>query len=577
MILPKRLGLTLVVLVPLILLVAAPLLSILGQTLGSAAWSDVLVSRLSRNLTWEPLGNTMILGLGTAIGSLLIGGFFAWLVVMTDVPLARTLGVLATLPFMIPSFATALAWSSLFRNSRTGSIYIVKPKMDGYSLDGRAREVLAGLGFDSPDWLAWGLLPTLFVLIAQYYALVFTVVAAALASLNGDAVEAAEMSGAPRRRILLGIVLPMVTPALLAGASLAFAAAVSNFAAPALMGLPVRMQTLSTRLFGMIEIGQAERGYVLAILLILVSAALLGVGNRLLVGRRSFATISGKGARRHRMKLGRARWPLCCTALAICFVTTLGPILLLVAASLAPQGSALFSDWTLQFWTGAADPEFARGQAGIFRNPQIVKALVITLGLGVAVAVAAVILGVLAALVLTGPRIRVLTETVNQLSFLPMLLPGIAFGAAFIVLYGAGFGPVPGLYGTPLLLGLALTAASLPFAVQTGRATVAQIAGDIDEAARMTGAAFPRRLVAITLPLASRGLIAGALLVFVNVVGDLAIVALLYTPDTPVLSVLSYRYASDGFQQFANAITVVILAISVAATALAQLLKGRRP
>ena len=69
----------------------------------------------------------------------------------------------------------------------------------------------------------------------------------------------------------------------------------------------------------------------------------------------------------------------------------------------------------------------------------------------------------------------------------------------------------------------------------------------------------------------------GALLVFVNVVGDLAIVALLYTPDTPVLSVLSYRYASDGFQQFANAITVVILAISVAATALAQLLKGRRP
>ncbi|HBT02687.1 MAG TPA: iron ABC transporter permease [Citreicella sp.] len=561
MILPKRLGLTLVVLVPLILLVAAPLLSILGQTLGSAAWSDVLVSRLSRNLTWEPLGNTMILGLGTAIGSLLIGGFFAWLVVMTDVPLARTLGVLATLPFMIPSFATALAWSSLFRNSRTGG----------------STGMLAGLGFDSPDWPAWGLLPTLFVLIAQYYALVFTVVAAALASLNGDAVEAAEMSGAPRRRILLGIVLPMVTPALLAGASLAFAAAVSNFAAPALMGLPVRMQTLSTRLFGMIEIGQAERGYVLAILLILVSAALLGVGNRLLVGRRSFATISGKGARRHRMKLGRARWPLCCTALAICFVTTLGPILLLVAASLAPQGSALFSDWTLQFWTGAADPDFARGQAGIFRNPQIVKALVITLGLGVAVAVAAVILGVLAALVLTGPRIRVLTETVNQLSFLPMLLPGIAFGAAFIVLYGAGFGPVPGLYGTPLLLGLALTAASLPFAVQTGRATVAQIAGDIDEAARMTGASFPRRLLAITLPLASRGLIAGALLVFVNVVGDLAIVALLYTPDTPVLSVLSYRYASDGFQQFANAITVVILAISVAATALAQLLKGRRP
>ncbi|SDI28878.1 ABC transporter permease [Alloyangia pacifica] len=558
---PKGLAPTLVVLLVLTLLVAAPLLAIAADTLGSPAWHDALFSRLSRNLTWIPLGNTLLLGLGTALGSVLIGGFLAWLVVLTDVPLRRTLAVLATLPFMIPSFATALAWSSLFRNSRTGG----------------STGLLAGLGVDSPDWLAWGMIPTLFVLIAQYYALVFTVLSAALAALSGDALEAAVMTGAPRRRILAGIVLPMVTPALLAGASLAFAAAVSNFAAPALMGLPVRMQTLSTRLFGMIEIGQTERGYVLALLLILVSAAFLAAGNRLLAGRRRFATISGKGARRHRMKLGRARWPLCWAALGICFITTLGPILLLVAASLAPQSSALFSDWTLHFWIGAADPGFARGQEGILRNPQIVKALWITLGLGLAVAIAAVAIGLLAAVVLTGPRLRVLTEAVSQLSFLPMLLPGIAFGAAFIAIYGAGIGPLPGLYGTPLLLGLALTAASLPFAVQTGRATVAQISGDIDEAARMTGAGFLHRIGAITLPLAAKGIIAGALLVFVNVVGDLAIVALLYTPDTPVLSVLSYRYASDGFQQFANAITLIILAVSIAATALAQLLKGRRP
>ncbi|WOI57462.1 iron ABC transporter permease [Palleronia sp. LCG004] len=561
MTLPKGLILNLIVLTILVVLVAAPLASIVWDTLGSPAWGEVLASRLSRNLTWGPLGNTLLLGLGTALGAVAIGGFLAWLVTLTDVPFARTLGVLATLPFMIPSFATALAWSSLFRNSRTGG----------------TGGMLAGMGVDIPNWLAWGLLPTFFVLVAQYYALVFTVVASALASLNGDAIEAAEMSGASRRRILTGIVLPMVTPAVLAGASLAFAAAVSNFAAPALMGLPVRMQTLSTRLYGMIEIGQTDRGYVLAVLLILVSAALLGAGNRLLVGRRRFATISGKGARRHRMTLGHARWPLCALAFTICFITTIGPIILLVAASLAPQTGALFSDWTLQFWTGAADPEFARGQAGILRNPQIVKAITITLGLGITVAIAAVAIGILAAVALNGARIRGLSGLIGQLSFLPMLLPGIAFGAAFIALYGAEIGPLPGLYGTPLLLGLALTAASLPFAVQTGRATLAQIAGDIDEAAGMTGASFQRRLAAITLPLASRGLIAGALLVFVNVVGDLAIVALLYTPDTPVLSVLSYRYASDGFQQFANAITVVILVISVAATALAQILKGRRP
>ncbi|SMO44062.1 iron(III) transport system permease protein [Paracoccus laeviglucosivorans] len=551
---------TLGVLAVLAALVLAPLLTIMGQTLGSAAWGDVLASRLAPNLFWRPLANTMLVGSAVALGCVLIGGFLAWLVTMTDLPLRRVIGFMATLPFMIPSFATALAWGTLFRNDRTGG----------------GAGLLQGLGLHIPDWLAWGIVPTVIVLIAHYYALAFTVIAAALGSVNGDLVQAAAMTGASRRRILFGIVLPVVTPALLAGGSLAFAGAVSNFATPALLGLPVRMQTLSTRLFGMIEIGQTERGYVLAILLIAVSALFLGIGNRLLAGRRSFATITGKGGRGTRMALGRAKWPLCAVALALCLVTTILPILLLLAASLAPQSSALFSGWTLHFWTGAADPAFARGQPGIFQNPQLLTAIWVTLGVGAAVAVAANAVGLLTAIATTRWRIPFLSETANQLGFLPMLLPGIAFGAAYIALYGAPIGPFPALYGTPLLLGLALTAATLPYAVQTGRATIAQISGEIDEAARMTGAGFFRRIGAITLPLASRGLIAGLLLTFVSVIGDLAIVVLLYAPQTPVLSVLSYRYASDGFHQFANAVTLLILAISVIATLAANMLRGRK-
>lgn len=543
----------------LVVLVAAPLFTIIAETLGAPAWREVLFSRLSRNLTWEPLGVSLILGICTAIGSVTIGGFLAWLTVMTDTPLRRTLAVLATLPFMIPSFATALAWGSLFRNDRIGG----------------SVGMLQGMGMAVPDWLAWGLLPTIFVLIAQYYALGYTVISAALSNLNGDVIEAAQMAGASRNRVLFGIVLPMVTPALLAGGALSFAAAVSNFAAPALLGLPVRMQTLSTRLFGMIEIGQTGRGYVLAIVLIVVSAALLWTGNRLLVGGRSFATIGGKGGRPLRMKLGRTRWPLCLLALAICFATTILPIILLSATSLAARAYDIFRDWTLHYWIGPPDPEFARGLPGIFRNPELITALTNTLGLGVVVSVVAVLIGILIAVALNGRRIPVLSEAISQLAFLPMLLPGIAFGAAFIALYGAPIGPFPALYGSPWLLGLALTAATLPFAVQAGRATVSQISGDLDEAARMTGASFAHRLRAITLPLASKGIIAGALLSFVNVVGELAIVVLLYTPGTPVLSVIAYRYASDGFHQLANAVTLLILLISILATVLANILKGR--
>src|SRR5690606_31302848 len=371
-----KLVLKLVVLAILGVLVAAPLLRILFETLSPdaiVAWSDVTSGRLARNLLWVPLGNTLILGVGVACGCVLIGGFLAWLVVMTDVPFRRTIGLMATLPFMIPSFATALAWGSLFRNGRVGG-------QVGF---------IEGLGLSVPDWLAWGMVPTLIVLIAHYYSLAFTVIAAALATINSDLVEAAQMTGARRNRIVFGIVLPVALPALVSGASLTFAGAVSNFAAPALLGLPVRMQTMATRLYGMIEIGQAARGYVLAILLILVSALFLWVGNRVISGRRSYATITGNGSRAKRFVLGTARLPLFIVAASICSLTTVVPVVILIASSLAPSSSALFSDWSLHYWIGSSDPAIARGQAGIWNNPLILSATGVTIGLGATVAFSA--------------------------------------------------------------------------------------------------------------------------------------------------------------------------------------------
>jgi iron(III) transport system permease protein len=172
-------------------------------------------------------------------------------------------------------------------------------------------------------------------------------------------------------------------------------------------------------------------------------------------------------------------------------------------------------------------------------------------------------------------RSGLLVAVINQVSFLPLLVPGIAFGAAYIALLGAPIGPLPALYGTFALLVIAATAYLVPFSVQTGRAVIQQVSGDLDESARMTGASFLRRLVSITVPLAARGLSAGALVVFVKIVRDLSLVVLLFTPTMPLLSVLAYRYASDGYTQFANAITVVVLAISIAATLLANRLQAK--
>lgn len=542
------------------LLVLVPLVRLVGTTVaddGLAVWREVLTGRLSPNLFREPLANTLALGTAVALGSIVLGGGMAWLVVLTDAPGRRWLGVLASIPFILPSFAIALAWETIFRNDRIG---------------GRPG-VLQDLGVPIPDWLAWGFVPIAATLVAHYFSLAFVLIGASLASVNTELLEAAEMTGASRARVLRGITLPLVLPAVISAGLLCFAEGASNFAGPALLGLPVRFHTLSTRLYGSIQTGQVERGYVLAILLIVVAALVLGASSRLAGGRRSYATITGKGGRRQRQRLGAWRWPVFTAGFAVCAATTIVPALALLASSFSRRTGSLTAGVTPHYWIGESDSAFADGQPGILRNPQIIDAALNTVLLGTGVALVATALGLAIGYVVVRGRGRVPT-TVGILGYVPFLIPGVAFGAIYIAQFSQSIGPLPALYGTFALLILAGAAYSLPFAAQAGRAAMSQVAGELEEAAVMAGAGFGRRLGRILVPLAARGLIAGAVLVFVSMVRDLALVVLLVTPTTPLLSVVTFRYASEGFAQLANAITIIIATISVVATLLARRLQG---
>ena len=546
----------------LALLVLVPLFRILLVTVegqGVDVWREVLTGRVARNLFWLPLRNTLVIGLLVGVGSSLVGGFLAWLVVLTDMPGRRLIGTLASLPFVIPSFAIALAWQVFFRNERVGGTI----------------GLFAELGLSVPDWLAWGFVPIVLVLITHYFALSYMLISAGLASVGADMIEAAELTGAKRARILRDVTLPVVMPSILAGGLLAFAEGVGNFATPALLGLPVRFHTLSTRLYGMISTGQVERGYVLSILLIVIAAALLFAGNRYVSGRRSYATITGKGSRTRRFALGRWRWPLFGAALTICLFTTVLPGIALLFSSLSLKKGSVLSGLTLHYWLGASDPAVAQGQAGVLRNPQVLSALGTTIALGLAVALVAVLLGLLLGYATSRLKGGWLADVIGQLAYLPILIPGIALGAAYIALFGQPVGPLPALYGTFALLVIAGAAYNLPFSSQAGAAAMSQVSGELEEAARITGARFTRRLHDIFVPLTAPGLIAGGVLVFVKMVRDLSLVVLLYTPATPLLSVTAFRYANEGFLQFANAITMIIATISVLMTLLAQYLQGR--
>jgi len=548
----------------LVVLVAAPLAGLIARTLDGDAdgvWTDVLASPLSANLLWRPLGNSLLVGLGTGVLATVLGAFLAWVVVMSDVPGRRVIGVLAAVPFALPSFAIALAWESVFRNERLGG----------------APGLLSSIGITVPDALSWGLAPTVLVLTAHYYSLSFVIVSAALLGIGGDLVAAAELTGASRLRVATRIVLPAISPAVLSGFLLAFAEGVSNFAVPALLGLPVRFQTLSTRLYGAISTGDAVRGYALSIVLVAVAGLVLWAGNRA-TGGRSYATITGKASGIRTVRTGGWRWPLFAGGAVLVGVTAIVPGIVLAVSTLLRRTNSFDGGFTLHFWMGESDSAVAQGMRGVLRDPVVLDAAMSTVLLGVSVAIGAAVIGLLSAYVARRlSRPRFIGTSIGFLSYIPFLIPGVAFGAAFIALFGAPIGPVPALYGTFTILVLAGMAASLPFAFQTSKAALGQVSGELEEAAVLTGAGGPRRFARITAPLVSRGVSGGAVLVFVTMVRDLSLVVLLVTPATPLLATMTYRYASEGFTQHANAITCVIAAISVIATLLARRLTRAQP
>ncbi|MGW0158166.1 ABC transporter permease [Mycobacterium sp. NPDC003323] len=551
------LGLAAGVIAVLALLVAAPLAGLVARTLDADAdgvWGEVLNSPLSANLLWQPLTNSLLVGLGTGVCATILGAFLAWVVVMSDIPGRRLIGVLAAVPFALPSFAIALAWESVFRNERLGGV----------------PGLLSGLGIAVPDVLSWGAVPTILVLTAHYYSLSFVVVSAALLGVGGDLVAAAELTGASRLQVATRIVLPATAPALLSGFLLAFAEGVSNFAVPALLGLPVRFQTLSTRLYGAISTGDAVRGYALSIVLVIVAGLVLWAGNRFTRGR-SFETITGKATRARTVRTGAWRWPLFTLAALLVGATAIVPGIVLAVSTVLRRTNSLDGGLTLHYWIGDSDGTVAQGMRGVLRDPIALSALQNTILLGLCVAVGAGLLGLLGAYAARRvSRPPFIGATIGFLSYIPFLIPGVAFGAAFIALFGASIGPLPSLYGTFAILVLAGMAASLPFAFQTSRASLGQVSAELEEAAVLTGARGPRRFARITAPLVSRGVVGGGVLVFVTMVRDLSLVVLLVTPATPLLATMTYRYASEGFTQHANAITLVIAVISVAATVLAR-------
>ena len=523
-------------------------------------WLRMFNSQLSQTMVYTPLMNTLIIAVCTSILALTLGTLLAWLVVRTDLPLRKFISSAAIIPYMLPSWAIALAWLVIFRGSKFGG------QMGFF-------QQLSGI--EPPDWLSFGPLPIIITLTAHYYAFAFLLASGALQSLDARLEESGEILGASRWYVLRRITFPLVTPAILSALILIFSHAMSEFGTPAFLGSPVRYYVLSTSLYNNINSNLQADGFVLGMVLIAISIVTIYINQRVIGIRKSFVTIAGKGFTSSPMRLRALRYPVLALALIFLVLVVFGPLLLLFYQTLMLNvGDYSLSNFTLHFYIGDSDPRLADGLPGIFRDPQFFQATWNSVALAGVTALITAVIGILLGYVIVKGRGTLLSKIVEQLAFLPYLIPGIAFGAIYLGMFAKPLGPIPALYGTFWLLVVVSTIKHLPFSSRSGTAAIMQVGSELEEAATVAGAAWLTRFRRIILPLTTSGLVSGFLLTFITTMRELSLIVLLVTPATRTLPVFTFRYSQQGWLQYPDAIVIIIVAIVLFAEWLVRRFSG---
>jgi iron(III) transport system permease protein len=516
-------------------------------------WVRMLVG-IGKMYTYTPLVHSITIALGTVLLSLFIGGSLAWLVVRTDMPGRKLVNQLAVLPYIMPSWTLAQAWLVLFKNRTIGGA----PGMF---------ESLVGIS--PPDWLSFGPVPIIICCALHYYTFFFLFVSAALMSIDSNLEEAGELMGANRWRILRKITLPLVLPALLSGFIMTFSKVMGTFGSPNILGAPVNYYTIATGMRGSLEAGAKADAFILGIVLILFAMITISLNQKLVGTRKSYETIGGRGFIATPSKLRNWKKYILTAVIIFQLAVLVIPLgLLTYDTFLLRKGNYSFDNLTLQNWIGKANPDYNDGQPGVLLNPRIWKTAWNSIKLALYTAFFTALLGVILGYGIVKGRGTRLSKLIDQLAYIPYVIPGIAFGAVYIAMFAKKIGPLPSLYGTFALLVVVSVAKHLTYSSRSGVSAMMQVGHELEEAGQIAGANVWQRFRRIIFPLTANGFISGFLLTFITTMRELSLIILLVTRDTQLLASQTMWYVENNLDQMANIVILILVFITITGNAM---------
>ena len=522
-------------------------------------WVDLFTGKLAKTNLWTPLLNSVLLSVFSCFGAIFYGGLFAYLVTRTNMRCKKYLSSIFIFPYIMPQWTLAVIWQNLFDSN------LVTGTSDGL--------LTALFGIRMPLWWCQGMFPSVMVLSLHYAPFAYILIGGIFRNMDANLEEAATIMGTPRLKIFARVTLPLVKPAVLSTVLLVFSSAMGSYPVPHYLNLT----TLCTKYVQMGE-KRAGEASILAVIMILFGVLILIVNQRTTSGRQSYTTVTGKSGQISLVNLGKAGRSVVAAIFCVTtFFTGILPIILFAIETFLPNpGDYSFirhgvaGNLTSKWWMTSENitENGMYGQKGILFNEAIWGAFKGTLIVAVCCALLAGTIGLLVGYCVSKNRRSKWAAYVNNMAFLPYLMPSLAVGVAFFV-----FGSSMGIFNTYLLLVLAGTVKYIPFASRSALSSMMQLSGEIEEAAIIQDIPWHKRMLNIIIPIQKSSIMSGYLLPFITCVRELTLFMLLCSQTKIITTMLDY-FDEMGLYAFSSGINLILIVFILICNALINKLTG---
>jgi iron(III) transport system permease protein len=492
---------------------AVPLAYVLyrGLSGGGETWSRLWDTRIP-----ELMRNTIELAIAVSLLTVIIGGGLAWLVVRTDVPLRWLWSWLLAVPLVVPPYVGAFVYVALL--GPRGSLY---EWTDG--------------AITFPEF--YGFRGATLVLTLFTYPYVFLTTSAALRRFNPAFNDVAATGGAGPWRRFFTVTLPLMRPALVAGAMLVALYVLSDFGTVSFL----RENTFTAAIYRELT-GRFDRASASALSTVLIGMTMILLFSQsMLQGRARYYQDATTWRPAPLVPLGWWRWPALVAVLLVLSLALFVPIGALVYWSIEGlrDDSAAAEIWRTSsggLWTYAWNSIWSAA---------------------IAATVAALLAVGLAALRVRHPGPA--SSGIEKVAQAGYALPGVVVALSVVFLLN-NYTPV--LYGTVAAVVIAYVLRFFPQAYQSTSTSYMQVAPAVEDAARTLGRPSWRATIEVVFPLIAPGLLAGWALVFITALKELPATLLLRPAGFDTLPVRIWIQSSEGVFELAAPAALLLIACS---------------